>query len=407
MAVACMEELNIEAPAKADKGKTPVLLVHGRGSGPKIWREGSKPMTTSLTSTDDVVVVPAFDYESESTKWVANSNAAQRLAKTIVCYFLLYGKKVIGVGHSMGGLLLYEALNQPSVYGVHVNDAFGHLATIGTPFKGSWFATASFEAAIGFCKLLPVGKQVAEEVCREVNKDWSTSGLSYDSEQLEALPDLPEGITHKAIAGRIQMEVCFFECAPFSIGDGVVPSESATARYTDTGVGDGVTIFDCTVSEGAWCSHSDILQDERVQLEVVASIQTYITSTWGEIHNFYGLQLELPPEWTVDVGPEKGFLYSELQYHDKPDCFTGMRECPRVVIYDISTSKWEDLGDIIIEDGMLVAEHNCRGSMYLPPRVRAGSGNWQRNRSVLRERTVSWPFIHEKHLGNSEHGGRY
>lgn len=308
MAVACADELDLTVPNVEEKGKTPVLLVHGRGSEGGIWSQGNPSMEDILRLIDYSVLVDPFDYQSESNKWVANSDAAHRLAKTIVCYYLLYGEEVAVVAHSMGGLMTYEALDW-AAYGVYVRDAMGYIASIGSPFEGSWLATGVFETAIAFCKLVgltQIGQLVMEELCREANSDWSTSGLSYDSEQLEALPDLPDGIAHKAIAGRIQMEVCFFGCAQFSIGDGVVPSESATARYTDTGVGDGVTIFDCTVSEGAWCSHSGMLQDERVQYEVKASIEAYMVSQMVEKTDFYGLQLPINEEdWKV-VYPEDG-----------------------------------------------------------------------------------------------------
>jgi len=308
-AVECADDLSLETPVGDDEGKVPGLLVHGRGSKPDIWETGESS-TRSVLQSEKFDVVKPFDYEAESTKWVANSDAAHRLAETIVCYYLLYGEKVVVVAHSMGGLLTYEALDW-AAYGVYVKDAVGHIATIGTPFEGSWLATATFEAATAFCKLLgfiPAGLQSTDidALCREANSDWSTSGLSYDSDQLEALPDLPEGITHKAIAGRIQMEVCFFACVPFSIGDSIVPSESATARYTDTGVGDGVTIFDCTLSEGAWCEHSSMLQAEPVQQDVKASIEAYIASHTVEKTDFYGLQLPINEEdWKI-VYPEDG-----------------------------------------------------------------------------------------------------
>jgi hypothetical protein len=301
-ATTCAQELQIDVPSAEDVGKTPTVLIHGRGSDGGIWSQGSPSMKATLQSINEAHLVEAFDYESESTKWVAGSDASYRLAKTIVCYYLLYGEGVAVVAHSMGGLLTYETLNMEE-YGVRVSEALGHIASIGSPFQGSWLATGTFEAAVAFCKLVgmtPIGQLAMEELCREVNSDWSTSGLmSYDSGQLEALPDLPEGITHKAIAGRIQMEVCFFACAPFSIGDSIVPSESATARYTDTGVGDGVTIFDCTISEGAWCEHGNMLQAEQVQQEVKASLEAYIASQHVEMTNLHGLELSLGDEWEL------------------------------------------------------------------------------------------------------------
>lgn len=300
-ATICAQELHIDVPSAEDVGKTPTVLIHGRGSDGGIWSQGSPSMEDTLRSISEAHLVEAFDYESESTKWVAGSDASYRLAKTIVCYYLLYGERVAVVAHSMGGLLTYETLNMEE-YGVRVSEALGHIASIGSPFKGSWIATGAYGATITICKLLgkgPIWTMFADGLCREATADWSTSGLSYDSAQLEALPDLPEGITHKAIAGRIQMEVCFFKCVPFSIGDAIVPSESATARYTDTGVGDGVTIFDCVAEADLWCEHGNMLQDERVQYEVADSIMAFIVSRQADLVDLHGLQLPLTADWVL------------------------------------------------------------------------------------------------------------
>lgn len=369
MAVTCADELNLTAPSTEQSGKVPVVLVHGRGGEPEAWLEGESPMKDALDSIDGAVIVPPFDYKSENTKWVANSDAAHRLAKTIVCYFLLYGEKLAVGAHSMGGPLTWEALDW-SAYGVHVRDAVGHIFTIGSPFKGSWLASGAFETAIAFCKLVgltPAGRLVMEELCREANSDWSSSGLSYDSDQLEALPDLPEGITHKAIAGRIQMEVCFFGCVPFSIGDGVVPSESATARYTDTGVGDGVTVFDCTISEGAWCAHSSMLQAERVQQEVKASIEAYLASVAepefnpddGNWWTFFD-KLAIPY-----LDQNWGGAMSEPEYYvsmrDFSDCPDGTNAgCPAFYFTNIDTIPTEYNDPVVTADEPVIAEFQKR-----------------------------------------------
>lgn len=296
---ACASELSLTVPSDEGRGKTPVLFVHGYTGKPSIWTDGENSMAESLSIIDDLVIVEPFDYESENTEWIASSGAAHNLAKSIVCYNQLYGKKVVVVAHSMGGLLAAEAFDWAS-FGVFVKDAGGHLITIGSPYEGSWLAAGLNTGDMSFCTVLTGGNV---DLCRDVYAEQATSGLSIDSDQLAALPELPDSITHKAIAGQVNYQVCFFACAELDLGDLVVPIDSATARSTDTGAGDGVTVFGCTLSGGVWCSHGAMLQAEQVQQEVKASIEAYLSSQ-PKMIDFYGLQLPIDEDDWLVVTPE-------------------------------------------------------------------------------------------------------
>lgn len=338
-ATACASELSLAVPSDEERGKTPVLMVHGYTADAATWSKGNPSMEDVVRFIDDSVLVDPFDYEAQNTKWVSGSGAAHRLAEEIVCYSKLYGKRVIVVAHSMGGLLAAEAFDW-AVFGVFVKDAGGHLVTLGSPYEGSWLAAGYNTGDMSFCTVLTGGNV---NLCRDAYAGQATSGLSINSDQLAALPELPEGVTHKAIAGRAKYEMCFWGCAEFDLGDLVVPIDSATARSTDTGDGDGVTVFDCWISEG-WCSHGAMLQAEPVQQEVKASIEAYLASIaepdfdpddpkWRLVM-FDRLAIpDLGQDWT-EIHPYGGFRFT---FGDVSDCVRAyVGDCPQVSFINLN-----------------------------------------------------------------------
>lgn len=302
----CATELGLEVPTVEEaESERVALTIHGL-RGNKASFDG---MDGELEDVDGAVV-KTFSYESTNDRWVTDSDTAHRLAETIVCYSALYnGKDVLLVTHSMGGLLAREALDW-AADGVFVKDVAKYVITIAPPHQGSQLANIEADFWLSTCTAPFPGMFVffVEDACQQIEEGRAVNGLSVDSEQLAALPEFPEGVTVKTIAGDATWRVCApWGCSPGvdQNGDLVVSVDSATAEYTETGNGDGKTVFECdtaipiaTITD-AWCEHSNMLQAEQVQQEVKASIEAYIASQQVEMTNLHGLELPLGDEWEL------------------------------------------------------------------------------------------------------------
>lgn len=312
----CTQELGISKPSSTDAAaKTPVVLVHGLWSKGSTW-EGDPSFVTALKGLKDVAIATPFDYESANDDWVTTGDTAQRLAKTIVCLSRLYGgKRVVVVAHSMGGLLTRAALDW-AAYGTFAKKVTGHVITIGTPHTGAPIGAFGNDLLTSNCNQAFVwwGRE-AYENCAIVIGDYAPAAMATGSKQLAALPQIPSGITVKAIAGEVKKLSCaIWGCsvAYSTNGDLVVPVKSATAEYTTTGKGDGKTVFGCEDPiallqlSHPWCEHNGMLKSPRVQSEVKQSIQDYLAAEkvqhakpTGRSYAVYGMTLQLDPVWEV------------------------------------------------------------------------------------------------------------
>lgn len=252
-----------------------------------MWSEGTPSFRQKLERQG--LVTHAFDYESVNSVWVGKGDTAQRLAKTIVCYSILYGgKKVVVVAHSMGGLLTRLALDS-AAYGKLVRNVVGHVITIGTPHLGALIANPSYIADVAMCTAVFAWQSAeAFETCKQVENSKAVAAMRVGSPELKVLPKFPAGITVKAIAG----EVIWKGCAPWGcsagqsqLSDLVVQIASAIHLYTSTGIGDGVKVFRCDdplallqVSK-PFCEHNQLPKSDIVQGEVMSSINAYIAWT--------------------------------------------------------------------------------------------------------------------------------
>ena len=221
-APACASELGLRPPSSEATAETPAVLLHG------LWGDVDSMLAMSQSLESTKTVVPyRFDYKSANTAWVTVGDAAQRLARTIVCYSRMYGgKDVIIVAHSMGGLLAREALSR-AAYGTFAKDVTGHVITIGTPHKGAPMGGGSYASNISLCDATFVwwGKEAAD-ACNTIESAKAVSAMRPGSPELAALPRFPDGISVHAIAGDVRTARCMFlVCSPaFSTGgDLVVP----------------------------------------------------------------------------------------------------------------------------------------------------------------------------------------
>ena len=136
--------------SKITYGTTPILFVHGINSDPTIWNgtdkvdgTGETPLIYVQTALgSNKVTGYTFDWSRYSgwggsqVMWVTDSHLGAGLAQAISCVARKAGHQVIIIAHSMGGLIAKEAsrIDQKDIAAIF---------TIGTPYQGSWLASAA------------------------------------------------------------------------------------------------------------------------------------------------------------------------------------------------------------------------------------------------------------------------
>ncbi|MBB6376082.1 pimeloyl-ACP methyl ester carboxylesterase [Pseudonocardia eucalypti] len=131
-------------PLKVPPGKQPVLLVHGWGlpgiawpfGNPSQWN-GNNGLADQLDNKKNDYVVGRLDYSDIHEKWVTDGGSdsksiAQRVAAAIKCLAKNTGKKVITVGHSMGGLAIQGSLDIDPAVAQNI----AGIISAGTPWQG-------------------------------------------------------------------------------------------------------------------------------------------------------------------------------------------------------------------------------------------------------------------------------
>ncbi|MGH3222221.1 MAG: hypothetical protein ACRDPY_26600 [Streptosporangiaceae bacterium] len=145
-------------------GKTPILFVHGIDSSAQTWASAQLPDGGTVTGTSKSplpyvvnsvgspkVAGYTFDWSSASgedgpVEWVTSPpspDLAVRLAQAIGCVAKLAGHKVIIIAHSMGGLIAEKASRLVPMGANGKPTDLAAVFTLGTPYRGSWLASAA------------------------------------------------------------------------------------------------------------------------------------------------------------------------------------------------------------------------------------------------------------------------
>lgn len=245
--------------------EVPVILVHGRNGSPQDWGFAGTD-TTFAGRIDDapgVAVVHRFKYNTNN--WVTHSGSGPKLAKTIDCVSRMsvaHGGqgKVVLVGYSMGGLVAREALSKQSTDGQRaIADQVGQVVTIGTPHTGIIYPFAGA---------------------------WS-----YNSTEMQALPQFPEQTVVHTIAGdvtQVRTNLWGNETRTRPFNDTLVSTFSAHHGWTlDSEVGGGFKDITCEkrynwlgVSQNAPCEHGQLIawENNGVREDTIDAITKYVAS---------------------------------------------------------------------------------------------------------------------------------
>jgi pimeloyl-ACP methyl ester carboxylesterase len=141
-----------------------------------------------------------FDYSKRSLQWVDDDAIGPKLSAAVQCLAKRTGRRVIVVGHSMGGLATRWAQAQPLTSGGHVADLISQVITIGTPSDGSQFLelvnvgeqaalAGSFASGNAVPALAVLGLEAVLHVCGW----WSAQAGAPSRCGLVGLPRSPAG----------------------------------------------------------------------------------------------------------------------------------------------------------------------------------------------------------------------
>ena len=309
--------------------KAPILMVHGFNMGVEMWNSLYQELDSNKISP------MLFNYKDYNHNWVTDPNIGPALAQRIDCLSQASLKgggsgKVIVIAHSMGGLATRFAAAQ-TVDGRKVADELGLVVTLGTPNTGAQLADAGVSLMKALCAanstiISPqVAKDIAKQYCvNDLSLGSAVKAMASGSSELQALPPFPGNVPVKAIAGDVSavFDVGLMKIAVLAEGDTFVSTKSATAEFTQTGVGDGEKIFTCEglvvpLISNAPCSHNLLPSNPAVQQEVKASINQYLASLTsapaptGPLTDVYGIKLPLDPTWDVEEASGVAGVYKD------------------------------------------------------------------------------------------------
>jgi pimeloyl-ACP methyl ester carboxylesterase len=305
-------------------GAVPVLFVHGINSGPSMW-DAEVPLATEQEPKSVLALVEemegaksyAFSYEKYGLHWVDDEHIGPALAETINCLALASGREVVVVAHSMGGLATQFALGQrdrPPGSGA-TRDRVATAITLGTPFRGSlllsvfqgglagstavakaghgWPVAVSLNALLSLCAIKGqedlAGGRPNECDLLAVPRSPIGSGLMYDSQQIDDLPDWPDGeVPRQVLAGDLQVQVPVFIKNPFipgllkladvqvGVGDIPVTVDSATAAPSPSTPYTCGPVISVVRSLGSACGHLGLTTNPALIGPVLVAVRAAV-----------------------------------------------------------------------------------------------------------------------------------
>ena len=290
------------------ENRNAVIMVHGLNSNKGAWGtdDDAYSMLSVVKKQVPDAYVETFDYSKYNKQWVDNPNIGPKLGDRIACLATSTKRKVIVIGHSMGGLATRYALqdNQDAAKGT------GLVITIGTPHLGSLWANGADAFLYAACNPVVVPGVRVKIPTGENGLCSATAlqGLSVFNKKITSLPKFPSNIPVEAIAGDMTLKSYIGNVVDdFRFyGDGVVNTISALQEMAHEDKGGGKKTATCS---GHWiwelhCWHSGLTHHQPVEDQVIASIKKFL-STQPTPLTFHGMTINLPPGW------KKGTVYGD------------------------------------------------------------------------------------------------
>lgn len=298
----------------------PVVLVHGFNSSMSTW-DGDVTSVDQTLAREAGIHVQWFEYSDVATQWVTHDRIGPRLAAFLLCTAQVSREaggpgKVVVVAHSMGGLAIRCALTVSCGKIDGVDQIVDLVITLGTPHTGSFLRpgplnvagigiNAGTQALLSACRSPLAGQPQMRDLCRSLalasgaigNTDLGESvgalvdspaarAFTLGSPELDELPDFPGHVAVHAMAGEIRLVTHVLwglSTEEWSVGDGVVGLDSATARNQDgDAAGGGTTVHPCgyldwylNVVVRPYCDHVTFTQDSTFTQDVLTAVRTY------------------------------------------------------------------------------------------------------------------------------------
>ncbi len=231
------EVLDIANPSLDAARPTLVVLVHGLTELETVFDYPERPGENYATELAVQLDATPLSLRYNSGRSISSNGAAfDQLLAELVAHWPMPVKRLILIGHSMGGLVTrsacYQASRQPSPSPWLCK--LESCVYIGSPHEGSWLARAAHKSADVLGK---APRDYVRAIADFLNvrspgiHDLAEGNIHPDHEALQQ-PPLVEGVRHYAVAGLLASQ----SSHPVSrlFGDALVQESSATgSRQTE------------------------------------------------------------------------------------------------------------------------------------------------------------------------------
>ncbi|MBB5205049.1 hypothetical protein HNQ51_002368 [Inhella inkyongensis] len=222
--------LDREALATRVQGDTLLLLAHGLCMNDLQWQQGEQNHGRQLAQA--LGVPPLYLHYNTGLPIAANGRELATLLGQLVSRWPVPLRRIVLLGHSMGGLVLRSALHQAQ--GAAWTKQVSHLLCLGSPHLGAPLERAGrgvdllLGAAPYAAPLARLGRLRSAGIS-DLRHGRLLDHSPVDRAPRAALP-LPDGVACHALAGTLGSLTA---AKSRLLGDGLVPLNSALGRHRD------------------------------------------------------------------------------------------------------------------------------------------------------------------------------
>ena len=263
---------DIAADVSAPSGKI-LLLVHGLCMNDLQWRRNGHDHGAALAAAGGYT--PLYLHYNSGRHVSTNGRALAGMLETLLQAWPVPVEKLVIVGHSMGGLLARSACHYGRLAGHGWLNHLRQLVFLGTPHHGAplergghWLevllgASPATAALARLGKLRSAGIMDLRHGCL-VDEDWvGQEGWTGTRDRRRGLP-LPAGVRCFAIGATLAARPGLPGAR--SLGDGLVPLDSALGRHPDPALDLGLPAARTWIARGM--GHLDLLDRPEVYARI-------------------------------------------------------------------------------------------------------------------------------------------